>query len=207
MTFDRRTFLALGAAFTATATAGPAMAADIIPLSDISAYLNSFQTAEADFTQVNEDGTIATGKLFIRRPGRVRFEYDPPNDALVLASGGQVAIYDPKSNQPPEQYPLKRTPLNLILERKVDLERAQMVVGHVGDGQTTSVIAQDPENPEYGSIRMVFTDAPIALRQWVITDGAGGETTVILGDMKTGVDLGEAMFNIIFETQKRLGQR
>jgi outer membrane lipoprotein-sorting protein len=136
-------------------------AAEKIPLGTISDYLNGLSTVEADFTQVNSDGSISTGKIFIRRPGRVRFEYAPPDRSLVIAGGQQVAIFDAKSNQPPEQYPLKRTPLNLILAENVDLSRAKMVVGHTQDGTSTRVRAQDPENPEYGSIELVFTADPL----------------------------------------------
>lgn len=180
----------------------PALA-EKIPLGELSRYLNSLKTAEADFTQVNADGTISTGKLFIQRPGRVRFEYAPPDKTLVLASGGQVAIFDAKSNQPPEQYPLSRTPLNLILAQNVDLGRARMVVGHTADDKTTSVIAQDPEHPEYGTIRMVFTAAPTELRQWVITDNTGGQTTVILGDLQKGQSYAPSLFSITLEADRR----
>lgn len=194
-----RLVLALCAAL---ALPGPALAQKI-PLSQISAYLNSFTTAEADFTQVNADGTISTGRLLIRRPGRARFEYDPPNAGLVIAGGGQVAIFDEKSNQPPEQYPLSRTPLNIILQREVNLSRARMVVGHDGDATSTRVIAQDPEHPEYGTIALVFTGSPVELRQWVITDEGGGATTVILGEMRTGVTLSDRLFSIVQEAQAR----
>lgn len=197
----KRLRLALLAAIAAL-FALPAMA-DRIPLSAISSYLNSFITAESPFTQVNADGSISTGKLFIKRPGRARFEYEPPNDALVMAGGGQVAIFDPKSNQPPEQYPLRRTPLSLILAPKVDLDRAKMVVGHTSDETTTTVVAQDPEHPEYGTISLVFTGDPVQLRQWIITDDSGAETTVILGNLKTDVEVQERMFNIVQETQAR----
>lgn len=176
--------------------------AERIPLSSISAYLNGLQTAQADFTQVNADGSISTGTLYIKRPGRVRFEY-ATDKTLVMASGGQVAIFDPKSNQPAEQYPLARTPLNLILAEKVDLGRAKMVVGHESDGKTTTVVAQDPDHPEYGTIRMVFSPSPVELRQWVITDDTGAKTTVILGNLKTGVDLGARLFSITAEMQAR----
>lgn len=178
-------------------------AAEKIPLSAISDYLNGLTTVETDFTQVNSDGTISTGKLFIHRPGRVRFEYAPPDRSLVIAGGQQVAIFDAKSNQPPEQYPLKRTPLNLILAENVDLGRAKMVVGHSEDGTATRVRAQDPEHPEYGSIELVFTSDPVELRQWVITDDLGSQTTVILGEMKKGGKLAASLFSVTIETQKR----
>lgn len=178
-------------------------AAEKLSLATLSDYLNDLTTVEADFTQINSDGTISTGKIYIRRPGRVRFEYAPPDRSLVIAGGQQVAIFDAKSNQPPEQYPLKRTPLNLILAADVDLARAKMVVGHEFDGTSTRVRAQDPETPEYGTIELVFTADPIELRQWIITDDLGAQTTVILGEMKKGVELGSSLFDITAETKKR----
>jgi len=178
-------------------------AAERIPLATLSQYLNGLTTVESDFTQINSDGTISTGKIYIRRPGRVRFEYAPPDRSLVIAGGQQVAIFDAKSNQPPEQYPLKRTPLNLILAANIDLARTKMVVGHTDDGTATRVRAQDPETPEYGTIELVFTSNPVELRQWIITDDLGAQTTVILGEMKKGGQLGASLFDITAETQKR----
>ena len=177
--------------------------AEKLSLATLSKYLNGLTTVEADFTQVNADGTVSTGKIYIQRPGRVRFEYGPPDRSLVLASAGQVAIFDGKSNQPPEQYPLKRTPLNLILAENVDLGRAKMVVGHRADGTSTRVVAQDPENPEYGTIELVFTADPVELRQWVITDDLGQQTTVILGEMKKGGSFGASLFSITREIERR----
>ena len=193
---------ALFAPLAAIVMALPAHA-EIIPLSDLSRYLNGLTTAESDFTQVNADGSISTGRLYIKRPGRARFEYAPPDRSLVLAGGGQVAIFDAKSNQPPEQYPLRRTPLNLILAEDVDLGRAVMVMGHGEVENTTRVIAQDPENPEYGTIELVFTADPVELRQWIITDDLGSQTTVILGEMVKGGDIPASLFNITFEIERR----
>ena len=180
----------------------PAMA-DIIPLSTLSDYLNGLTTVETDFTQVNADGTISTGKIFIQRPGRVRFEYAPPDRSLVIAGAGQVGIFDAKSNQPPERYPLKQTPLNLILAENVNLDQADMVIGHRDDGTSTRVLAQDPEYPEYGTIELVFTSDPVELRQWVITDDLGTQTTVILGELTKGGELKPSLFDITAETEKR----
>jgi len=193
---------ALVAPLALIALVGPAMA-DRIPLRDLSAYLNRLSTAETEFTQINADGSIATGRLFIKRPGRVRFEYAPPDRSLVLASAGSVAIFDAKSNQPPEQYPLRRTPLNLILDDRIDLGRAKMVVGHSEDGTSTRVTAQDPDHPEYGTIDLVFTPDPVTLRQWVITDDLGQQTTVILGDLKEGGTYPPSLFSIDAEADRR----
>jgi len=115
-----------------------------------------------------------------------------------------VAIFDGKSNKAePEQYPLSRTPLSIILEQNVDLARRNMVVGHREDGPKTIVVAQDPKNPGYGSIELVFTANPVELRQWIITDGSGARTTVILGDMVKGGNLSSTLFNIPYEVGQR----
>lgn len=172
------------------------VAAEKLTLGEISSYLNAMKTAQSPFTQINDDGTISTGTLFIKRPGRVRFEYNPPEATLVLASGGTVAIFDAKSNQGPQTYPLSKTPLSIILGKNVDLARARMVVGHDYDGTSTMVTAQDPAHPEYGNIQLVFTPDPVQLRQWVINDDAGSQTTVILGDLALGGALRDTIFNI-----------
>ncbi len=197
---NRRT--ALFAPLALLALTRPALA-DKLSLASLSSYLNGLTTVESDFTQVNGDGTVSTGRIFIQRPGRVRFEYAPPDKALVLASGGQVAIFDGKSNQPPEQYPLSKTPLNLILGANVDLTRAKMVVSHVADGTSTRVKAQDPGHPEYGTIELVFTEGPVELRQWVITDDLGQQTTVILGAMTKGNSYQPSPFSITREIERR----
>lgn len=183
------------AAAIVLATAMPA-AADKISLNTLSKYLNELRTAKGAFTQINDDGTISTGTIFIKRPGRIRFEYNPPEKALVLASGGTVVIHDPKTNEPPESYPLARTPLSIILAKNVNLSRAKMLVGHTADDKSTTVTAQDPEHPEYGNIQLVFTDKPVELRQWVINDDAGSRTTVILGELDKNARMSDGLFNV-----------
>ena len=183
----------------------PALAeeGELIPLSEISSFFNELKTVEAQFLQRNDDGSQSTGRLLIQRPGRARFEYDPPAGALVLASGGQVAIFDDKSNTDPEQYPLRRTPLALILAKTVDLEQADMVIGHETDGETTSVIAQDPENPDLGSIQLVFAPEPLELLGWIVTDGSGSQTGIELRTFEAGKRLPSRLFSIPIEIQRR----
>lgn len=179
----------------------PALA-EKIPLNEISNYLNSLKTVTSEFTQVNNDGSISTGTVFISRPGRVRFEYN--NDStLVLASAGNVAIFDPKSNGGPQQYPLSKTPLSIILDANVDLGRANMVTGYAEAKNSTVVTAQDPAHPEYGNIQMVFTGGPTELRQWVVTDDSGEKTTVILGEMRKGGAIPDSKFSIRSELARR----
>jgi outer membrane lipoprotein-sorting protein len=173
-----------------------AAAAQKLPLGEISSYLNKLQTAQGEFTQINDDGSISTGTIYIKRPGKVRFEYNPPESALVVAGSNTVVIYDKKSNEPAQSYPLSRTPLSIILARNVDLVAANMVTGHGFDGTATVVTAQDPENPQYGNIQLKFTGNPIELRQWIINDGNGSQTTVVLGALQKGGNIPDRLFDV-----------
>lgn len=183
------------AAISVAVVTAQAAWADKLPLNAISGYLNDLRTAEGTFTQINDDGSVDTGKIYIKRPGKMRFEYNAPNETLMVASANAVYIVDSKSNQPPETYPLRRTPLSLILARNVNLGQANMVVGHDFDGTATVVTAQDPEHPEYGNIEMKFTGNPVQLRQWVVNDSGGGQTTVVLGELQRGGSLSNRLFD------------
>ena len=183
--------LAVGLAVSAPLAA----AAQQLSLNEISGYLNQLRTAKGDFTQINDDGSISTGTIYIKRPGKVRFEYNAPDSGLVVAGANTVVIYDKKSNQPAETYPLARTPLSIILAENVNLGRAKMVPGHSYDGTATTVTAQDPANPQYGNIQMKFTGNPVQLRQWIINDGNGSATTVVLGDMQVGGNISNSLFD------------
>ncbi|SHI75981.1 LolA family protein [Wenxinia saemankumensis] len=199
----RRTLLSAALALPLVGlTAAPALAQQL-SLGAVSNYLNQLQTATGGFTQINPDGTISTGTIYIKRPNRVRFEYNAPDESLVMAGGGQVAVFDGRSNQPPERYPLNQTPLSIILAPNVDLTRARMVTGHTSDGTTTTITAQDPDHPEYGNIQMVYTADPVELRQWIVTDETGQQTTVILNDLRSGGSIGDVLFNIRNEMGNR----
>ena len=176
--------------------------AEKLSLGAISGYITALKTAEADFRQINADGSESTGRVLIERPGRMRFEYAPPERTLELASAGQVAVFDGQTNQPPEQYPLSTTPLNLILARNVDLSKARMVVGHSEENGLTLVTAQDPDHPELGTIQMAFSANPVTLKQWTVADEAGGRTTVILGPLETGMSYPMDTFSINAQVDK-----
>ena len=180
-----------------------AASAQQLTLRQISDYLNGLQTAPGGFTQINADGTLSTGQIYIKRPGRIRFEYNAPDDTMVLAGGGQLAIFDPRSNTGPDRYPLSRTPLSIILRENVDLGSENMVTNVTSDGTTTTVTAQDPENPQYGNIQLVFTANPVELRQWIVTDDLGTQTTVILNDLVAGAAIRDVLFNIQAEMRRR----
>ena len=198
---QRRGFLGIAAALALTAL--PA-SAEPIPLDSISAYFNALTTLQARFVQTNSDGTQSLGTLYIRRPGNARFEYDPPQEALVLAGGGELAIFDNQSNTGrPEQYPLRRTPLNVILERNVDLANRDAILEHRGTPESTVVIAHDPQNPELGQIGLIFADAPLRLTEWRTQDASGATTRVVLSELRTGHQISARLFSIPQEIEAR----
>ena len=173
----------------------------------LSGYLNSLRTLQANFTQISGDSNISTGILYIKRPGRVRFEYDEPNNALVLASGSQLAIFDPQGNNEPEIYPLARTPLSLILSDSINLAQDRMVVAHEYDGTSTILTVQDPSFPERGSIRLVFTGPEPQLRQWLVHDQNGDQTVIVLNNMKTHIVLSDSLFDIFVNRKIRQSKK
>jgi len=204
---NRRFFVSLASAAALapalSALPTPARAADPLPLSTISTYLQGLGEAQARFTQINADGSRSKGTLFLKRPGRARFEYDPPVEALVVVGGGTVAIFDDRGDSSPESYPLRRTPLNVFLERRVDLANSRFVIGHRRDGKFTTVLARDPKKPEYGTIALQFADAPVRLARWVIAGENGERTTIELGQLTKPEPLSPFLFDITYEKRQR----
>lgn len=170
--------------------------AEKISLDRLNAYINDLPVVKGSFTQINADGSKDKGQLYLSRPGKMRFEYAAPNNALVIAGAGSVAVYDDKSKSGPSVFPLKRTPLNLLLAKDVDLKTNGMVAKHVESGEYTMVVARDPKGQTKGQIQLVFTDNPVRLRQWIITDESRQKTTVILGKLREQKKLPLRLFEI-----------
>ncbi|MEM7269634.1 MAG: outer membrane lipoprotein carrier protein LolA [Pseudomonadota bacterium] len=173
----------------------PVSAQDGRDLARISAYLNSISTLEGDFVQIDPDGVLSEGRFQMWRPGRVRFEYNQPNPALVIADGFWVGVVDKRYNDV-ERYPLSETPLNLILKDNVNLANEGAVRRiERADGQMR-VTAIDPDYENRGSLTMIFGDNPLELRQWIVDDSQGGATTVALSGTRAGVKIEAAQFVI-----------
>jgi outer membrane lipoprotein-sorting protein len=176
-------------------TSHPSLA-ERVSLNKISDYINGLTTLQANFEQINSDGSIDRGKLYIRRPGRMRLEYTAPNNALVIAGAGSVAIFDDKSKNGPTLFPLKKTPLNLFLKKNVDLSKNEMITEHTANNENTFIVAKDPKRKSQGSIKMVFSNSPVSLQGWTITNQSNQRTKIILDklDKKTKIPL--YLFNI-----------
>ena len=170
--------------------------AERISLNKISDYINGLTTLQADFEQINSDGSIDRGKLYIRRPGRMRLEYTAPNNALVIAGAGSVAIFDNKSKNGPTLFPLKKTPLNLLLKKNVDLSKNEMITEHTANNENTFIVAKDPKRKSQGSIKMVFSNSPVSLQGWTITNQSNQKTKIILDKLNKKTKIPLYLFNI-----------
>lgn len=156
--------------------------ADPIPLAELSRHINSIQLAESGFKQVGPDGITQEGQLKIQRPYRMRFEYRT-KDLLVLASSGQLAIYD-GHGRGPQVYPLSKTPLALILEPNVDFSRAGMVFSHQEKDGRTIIHARDPAAPQRGMVQLDFLSNPTRLVSWIVVDDTGTRTHMFLDGLQ-----------------------
>ncbi len=195
---SRRTFLA-GALAALALPAWPAVAQmsgdDARDLTRISNYLNGVTTLKGNFVQVGHDGELSEGLFYLRRPGRIRFEYQPPNPALVIADGTWVGVYDTRLNTL-DRIPLGQTPLSILLKKRVNLKTENSVRAIERAPGLMRVTAVDPNEPDQGSIIMVFADNPLELRQWIVVDAQGLTTTVALSDMQANVKLDPDLFFI-----------
>lgn len=192
----RRDFLT-GTAAASLMLAAPAVvraqnAGDLVRISN---YLNGISTMEGNFVQVGPDGDLSEGLFYMRRPGRIRFEYQPPNPSLIVADGFWVGVYDTLDNTL-DRFPLNETPLDLLLRDRVNLRDEGAIESIERSAGQLRVRAIDPDAPDQGSITMIFNDNPLELNQWIVIDGQGLATTVALSDTRRNVKLDPNLFFI-----------
>ena len=196
VTMNRRDLIGLGAALAATtALPGLGAAQSGADLARISNYLNGISTLEGNFVQVGPDGDLSEGLFYMRRPGRIRFEYQPPNPSLIIADGFWVGVYDTLDNTL-DRFPLSETPLDLLLRDRVDLRKEGAIQSIERSQGQLRVRAIDPDAPDQGSITMIFNDNPLELNQWIVIDGQGLATTVALSDTQRNVKIDPKKFFI-----------
>jgi len=182
---------------------GTPLRAEKISLFSLSSYLDSIKKVSGTFTQVNSDKTISTGRIFLFRPGRMRMEYKTPDNSLVIVGGSQIAVFDSKSNTDPRVFPLRKTPLNILLKKKINLKTSDIVIRHEEVENSTIVLLQDPKLSSYGSLKLVFVDHPVTLMQWVITNEMGDQTVLKFKDFINQPNMSSNKFNISLEIDNR----
>ena len=165
----------------------------------VSSYLSGVQTLTGKFVQIGPDGRRTTGHLFLQKPGRVRFEYDPPTPIDIVADGSQVAVSDRQLGTH-DLYPLSQTPLRFLLADHIDLLQDTNVVSVTADNGFVTVVIEEKQ-PFVGTNRlsMMFDPKDFKLRQWTITDVQGLDTTVAVSNLDTSKRPDPNLFRIDFQ--------
>jgi outer membrane lipoprotein-sorting protein len=186
-----KTIALIAAALLAT----PAAATD---LADIAASLKGTTNLAADFTQAGADGRVLAGKFWLARPGKVRFQYDTAK-MLLVADGRTLSFVDYEVKQV-SQWPVRRTPLQILLAAEPDLAPIARITTDTAD--LVEVAARDPKRPEFGTLSIRFSRAPgapggLALAGWTALDAQGGRSEVRLANVRYNASLNGVSFGFV----------
>ena len=159
----------------------------------INAYLNEIKTLRADFLQVATNGEIASGKLYMSRPGKIRFEYKPPSPVLIL-SGGTFLIYIDKHLEGMTHFFLSNSPISFLVKKSVRITDDTEIISFSQKTNIIRIKLAKLNQIDKGTITLNFTNQPFDLRKWVVADPQGVETTVILSNMEKNITLNPELF-------------
>jgi outer membrane lipoprotein-sorting protein len=194
----RRIFLAgivaAGMLAPAASNAAPSLSsADQALITQVEAYLNGLSALTANFLQVAADGSTRTGKAWLQRPGKMRFEYDPPDPQLLVAGFGLLVYHDPQLDQT-TNIPLSATPLGILLANHVDLSGGVTVTDIERDPGEDRITLIRTGKANEGTLTLVFGTNPLELRQWIVTDAQAKQTRVSLYDIAPGGPFPDSLF-------------
>jgi outer membrane lipoprotein-sorting protein len=155
-------------------------------LDRINAYFNNITNLQGSFEQVDSTSKRTTGRFYVQRPGKIRFDYAPPSALRIIADGKYLAIED-SDLKTVEKYPIQATPFKLLLADAVDLTRDSRIIGVESQDGTLSVSLEDKSGDAAGTIRLVFASgSDLQLKEWLITDAQGLTTRVSVNDVVSG---------------------
>lgn len=162
-------------------------------LARVDAAMNSTASFSGRFAQYAADGSFAQGQVYIKRPGKLRFEYDAPNPLLIVSDGVTLTQQD-KALETIDRVPLAATPLNYFLKENINLANDTEVIALQKTYNEWRVTARDGSGELDGAITMVFDANTLALKEWVIADSFGGETRVLLSELKYNERINPRLF-------------
>jgi len=164
----------------------------------IEAYLTSIATLRGRFVQTASSGGQATGQVWLKRPGKLRFEYDKPTDILIVSNGSMLLYFDRELEQT-SYIPLSETPLGFLVKDQVDLRNVEdyhLAGLERGEDEIAVWVAQQGvQAGQPGSLRLVLDSEPLALKRWRVVDQQGTVTRVRLSEVETGVSLDDELFD------------
>jgi len=171
-------------------------------LDRISAYLNGIHTLKSGFFQLGPEGQLDQGEFLLEKPGKLRFEFNPPNPTLIVATGGRIYVKNNRLNTV-ASYDVSDVPLDLLLNDKVNLKANSAITGIDIQNDALVLHARTTTNRQQGNITLVFSNPQIELRQWTVKDNQGGTTMVALHNPEVGVTLDETLFAVPVKTPRK----
>ena len=189
--FRRALTATLAVTFAAAAVAQPTS------LAEVSAHLRAVDTMTANFTQTDRAGKSLTGALTLKRPGKIRFQYQRGVPLLVVGDGKALTMIDYQVAQV-SRWPIGNSPLAVLLDPSKDLSRFARVIDS-GDPRVVLVAARDPKHPEFGTITIAFARVPSApaglmLQGWTVLDAQNNRSTIKLANQRFNVAVGDQAF-------------
>lgn len=159
---------------------------------EVLSHLESLTTLSGNFVQTAPSGAVVTGKIYLRRPGQIRFDYDDPSPITIVATGGMVYVEN-ADLETTDSYPLKKTPLRFLLSKKIDIGGASLKSVERGPDAVAVTYASTDEETE-GEITLVVSAPDLAIEQWAVRDPQGGVTVVALNSVSSGAPLENRLF-------------
>ena len=156
-------------------------------------YLQNLTTLKARFVQIGPSGELSRGQLYLSRPGRLRFEYDPPTPLLLLADGLWLILYDKELKQA-NRWPVSDTPLGLLVAEDIDLDERVIVKHAAREPGLLTLTLINRKRPDEGEITLVFAAPRLQLMRWHVINAQGGRTTVNLTDVSEGEKIDPKLF-------------
>src|SRR4029450_12356579 len=167
-----------------------------VQVDKVSAYLSNMQQLVGNFVQVGPDGSRVRGEFYIQKPGKVRFEYEPPSRIEIIADGQSVVVRDRKLATQ-DLYPLSQTPLRFLLADRIDLMRDTNLVGVYADDVFVTVVIEERQIiAGTHRVMLMFGAQDYQLRQWTVTDPQGFDTTVAVYNLDSRIQPDQNMFRI-----------
>jgi outer membrane lipoprotein-sorting protein len=190
----------------------PAQTAAFLPADEIAThqptitrlenYLSGLTTIVSDFTQVAPDGSLTNGKFYLRRPGKMRWQYNPPTPMLIISDNKEMIFYDYELEQI-SHVPLDSTLIGFLAEKKIRFDNSVGVKAIEEKDNAIRITVAQREKYNEGSLMLEFSDNPLLLRNMVVTDAAGQITTVSLNNAQFGVKLNKELFVFRDPRQRR----
>lgn len=177
-------------------TPAPLTPAQQQTVKEIAAYLNGLTSLKAKFLQIAPDGSVSQGLAWMERPGRMRFQYDPPSPYLLVAGHGLLVFHDSQLQQTTNVL-LSSTPLGMLLAPHIELSGPVTVTGFQQLPGEIDLTLVRTASPEAGSLTLVFSTNPLRLRQWAIRDAQDKVTRVTLYDVELGGHFPDHLFTYV----------